>query len=149
VALINHSCNPNARIIAEGAQLHLRALTDLCTGDKLTVSYCPRISKYHIPSDFQGRQEYLKPRYGFDCTCDLCKLGQLGPKGDLRDRIQKFLVESPVYMANRHHQRVGYLNNYGGRLASLVVETRYGGYPLGAYPWLPLCQRGFEVNVTG
>jgi hypothetical protein len=58
-------------------------------------------------------------------------------------------VESPVYVANRYHQRVGYLNNYGGRLASLVAETRFSEYPLGAYPWLALYQRCFEVNVSG
>jgi SET domain-containing protein len=56
ITLLNHSCDPNARLISEGAELRLRALKDICTGDELTISYGPEISDYSNPSDYQGRQ---------------------------------------------------------------------------------------------
>jgi len=143
-ALLNHSCDPNARLISEGAELRVRALKDISAGEELTISYGPDISDYSNPSDYEGRQRYLRANYGFDCTCRVCKLGQLGLTGQLQQRINEALAPNPGILASQIKtplQRQDFLDKYTKELNACIAALEADGFPAGVYPTLALSRR--------
>jgi hypothetical protein len=67
IALINHSCLPNAYVMTDGENVSLFPYKNLSKGEELLISYCDTTSPISI------RQETLSGQYFFTCTCDLCK----------------------------------------------------------------------------
>ncbi|WFD33142.1 hypothetical protein MSPP1_004200 [Malassezia sp. CBS 17886] len=85
VALINHSCKPNAAVVfptpaAPGEQptMQVAALRALGAGEQILASYVDLVEPY------QQRQETLQTRYLFTCTCALC-MKTARPPGDWID----------------------------------------------------------------
>lgn len=66
IALLNHSCSPNAYITFDGNLAVLRAFTLIRPGDQVSISYIDVRTRY------KSRQAELKSRYYFECKCDRC-----------------------------------------------------------------------------
>jgi len=66
VAMINHSCDPNAWWIYESKEIRIRARRQIAEGEELTVSY------KGAEGDFQTRRASLKKNWGFDCKSLPC-----------------------------------------------------------------------------
>lgn len=69
VCRMNHSCAPNCHVAFDGARISIRSLSKLNAKDEMTISY--------IDSTYprQLRQQELKERYHFTCSCPVCNLG--------------------------------------------------------------------------
>ncbi|TKY89878.1 hypothetical protein EX895_001175 [Sporisorium graminicola] len=83
MAMINHSCTPNAAVVfpfggaaksgqqkwrdGEDKIMQLVALRAIEPGEELLISYVD------IADTYEERRSYLKKRYCFDCRCDLCR----------------------------------------------------------------------------
>ena len=68
-ASINHSCDPNAVVIIDGAQLSLRSLREIGKEEEITISYIDNTDPYH------RRQSLLAEQYFFTCSCSKCQHG--------------------------------------------------------------------------
>ena len=66
---INHSCDPNAFIIMDGARTSLRTLTPLKPSDEVFISYID------TTNPFRRRQYELTCRWFFTCACSKCIQG--------------------------------------------------------------------------
>lgn len=63
---LNHSCVPNCIAMFNGTEICIRAISNICPGDELYVSYVNLLdTKYN-------RQLELKEGYMFQCQCSLC-----------------------------------------------------------------------------
>jgi|SRR5271170_5338933 len=67
LALLNHSCNPNAALIYDSNVVHLRSIRDIRSGEQVTISY---IDNTHIRPARQGQ---LLMNYFFECACPACE----------------------------------------------------------------------------
>ncbi|EKG22146.1 hypothetical protein MPH_00473 [Macrophomina phaseolina MS6] len=65
----NHSCDPNAFVIMDGAQLSFRALKPIAKDEEILISYIDGT----LP--FERRQTDLTRRYYFTCSCTKCAQG--------------------------------------------------------------------------
>jgi len=67
---IDHSCRPNVNAKFVGREVHLAAMHSLpepvLHNIRITYDYTPFLSRAE-------RRSYLKSKYFFDCTCDLCE----------------------------------------------------------------------------
>jgi hypothetical protein len=68
-ALFNHSCRPNAVVMFEGALASIHAIEDIEQDTEITISY---VDAAHSRS---FRQNALRVKYFFDCTCERCVPG--------------------------------------------------------------------------
>ncbi|GAX80730.1 hypothetical protein CEUSTIGMA_g8165.t1 [Chlamydomonas eustigma] len=76
VAMINHSCAPNALRVLLGDRMLVRATRNLLKGEEVTLSYLS------LPGPGQGlefspvneRRRMLQDSHGFECNCYRCKL---------------------------------------------------------------------------
>ncbi|KAF7289807.1 hypothetical protein MIND_01355000 [Mycena indigotica] len=85
VALINHSCQPNAVVVFSGSDrgkepiLHVVTIREVEAGQEILTAYIdttlPRIQRQHA----------IKETYNFDCVCVLC--GQEGKRADPRESV--------------------------------------------------------------
>eukprot|EP00667_Euglena_gracilis_P009170 EG_transcript_9299 len=66
-AALNHSCAPNAAVVFEGPRLLVQTTRDIAVGEEITISYV------EVAASTDVRQEQLKSRYFFDCSCELCQ----------------------------------------------------------------------------
>ena len=75
VAMVNHSCQPNAFLNFVGAPatahrtVHLRATKLISPGEDITISYGPHKNKIHSS---KNRREALQNQYNFLCFCEAC-----------------------------------------------------------------------------
>jgi len=86
----NHSCRPTAifQFTGQGQELEVRAIDDISTSDKASVSYLkPFIEK-------EERLRELEEKYHFNCGCDLCndKIKDLDTDGYTRLKNQLTLI---------------------------------------------------------
>ena len=65
----NHSCDPNAYIIMDGAEVNVRSLKPIKKDEELFISYVDTTNPYH------RRQHELKQRWFFTCECTKCQKG--------------------------------------------------------------------------
>jgi len=80
MALVNHSCSPNAdvgKLLLEkdeaGKQynrIEIRALKNISKGEEITYSYFGNLNKICCSSE--ERKMFVKEGYGFDCYCSVC-----------------------------------------------------------------------------
>ncbi|KAF7846274.1 hypothetical protein BT93_L4722 [Corymbia citriodora subsp. variegata] len=69
VCSANHSCDPNATVVFNGASILLRALKPIVKDAEVCISYVDTSRPYSI------RQETLFESYAFKCQCEKCILG--------------------------------------------------------------------------
>ena len=69
LALFNHSCNPNTVLARRGATALLLTTSNIRKGQEVTTTYGPVFHEKMI----KGRQDLLKERFKFDCTCPACE----------------------------------------------------------------------------
>jgi len=70
--LINHSCDPNARIVRfDKDTLNLMAVREIASGEEITISYGGSY-RWQIKSK---RRAMLRDSYFFDCDCNACHDG--------------------------------------------------------------------------
>ncbi|KAI0385809.1 hypothetical protein F5Y04DRAFT_157168 [Hypomontagnella monticulosa] len=67
VAMVNHSCIPNAFVQFIGRRAVLHAYREIKEGEEIEISYIENARHRSY------RQEALKTRYHFDCCCPRCK----------------------------------------------------------------------------
>ncbi|KAF3001291.1 hypothetical protein E8E13_004580 [Curvularia kusanoi] len=65
----NHSCDPNAYIIMDGAEVHVRSLKPIKKDEEIFISYIDTTNPYY------RRQHELKQRWFFTCKCTKCQKG--------------------------------------------------------------------------
>jgi hypothetical protein len=63
---INHSCDPNAVQIFDGAKLRILALEDIDEGEEIFISYIDELN------ELKDRNKMLREAYLFDCSCFHC-----------------------------------------------------------------------------
>ena len=63
---MNHSCSPNAVVVFDGPQLHVRSLAPILKDAEILISYTD------ITDPAPDRQRQLRERYFFDCACPQC-----------------------------------------------------------------------------
>ncbi|KAG0230200.1 Histone-lysine N-methyltransferase smyd1 [Actinomortierella wolfii] len=66
MAFMNHSCVPNCTYTFQGSRVECRIIRQVMPGEELTISYVDQIGTT------RERQQQLKERYYFGCTCPLC-----------------------------------------------------------------------------
>lgn len=69
VASANHSCDPNAVVVFDGPILSFRSLRRIEKDEEIFIAYVD------ITNPFLRRQQELKERYHFTCTCTKCEQG--------------------------------------------------------------------------
>ncbi|KAF8671556.1 hypothetical protein AX14_005678 [Amanita brunnescens Koide BX004] len=83
LALLNHSCDPNAVIVfprtssdskLQEPLLHVVAIKPIIAGEEILTSYIDAT----LP--FEERQRTLKETYSFDCRCSLCDTKSVDPR---------------------------------------------------------------------
>jgi SET and MYND domain-containing protein len=67
IALLNHSCNPNAAIVFDQNVACIRSIKDLKKGEQVTISYIDNTYKRAT------RRSQLREQYYFDCHCEGCE----------------------------------------------------------------------------
>ncbi|KAI0022574.1 hypothetical protein F4780DRAFT_184270 [Xylariomycetidae sp. FL0641] len=67
LAMVNHSCVPNAFVQFHGRVAMLHASQEIREGEEVVISYIEN----HLPRS--QRREALKARYHFDCSCVRCR----------------------------------------------------------------------------
>ncbi|KAJ7058041.1 hypothetical protein C8F01DRAFT_1149276 [Mycena amicta] len=74
VSHFNHSCSPNARYSwhPESGRLRVFALTDIAVGAEIFVTYIQSKNVYGSPRD--TRQQRIRTKFNFTCTCAACSL---------------------------------------------------------------------------
>jgi len=64
VAMINHSCDPNAFLYFEGNEARVRSLRKIPAGEEILISYVdPSMSVFR-------RREKLRDEHFFECGCE-------------------------------------------------------------------------------
>jgi len=80
MALVNHSCDPNAKVRfqcgADGARAELVALRPILRGEEVFHSYIDK----NLPSGVRGKK--LTDIYGFKCRCSRCSVGPASGLGN-------------------------------------------------------------------
>lgn len=84
LALLNHSCSPNAAIVFDGNFASIRSIRDIAQGDQVTISYIDNTYKRST------RRGQLRIGYFFDCQCPGC----IPPNNKFLDR-DSFICENP------------------------------------------------------
>ena len=79
MALLNHSCAPNADsghlLEMDDAgkpynRKEIRAIKDISKGEEITRSYLEEV--HHLFSSRQDRKMFIKEKFTFNCNCDVC-----------------------------------------------------------------------------
>ena len=68
ISRINHDCNPNAVVQADGNTQRILAATDIAEGDEITISYLGIL----LYTETSVRQEKLRTTKFFVCQCQRC-----------------------------------------------------------------------------
>eukprot|EP01047_Picozoa_sp_COSAG01_P043975 COSAG01_NODE_3939_length_5514_cov_662.486057_11_plen_94_part_00 len=69
IAVLNHSCAPNAAVVHGGSHLaQLRTTRALRRGEELTITYIDGNERLGVAA----RRRELQPGYGFVCECAKC-----------------------------------------------------------------------------
>ncbi|KAF2114599.1 hypothetical protein BDV96DRAFT_647294 [Lophiotrema nucula] len=70
ISRINHACSPNTFVLFSraGISMAIKAYRDIEPGEELSISYLT------LGQTFARRQDALKHKWGFTCTCKLCSL---------------------------------------------------------------------------
>ncbi|KAH7121070.1 hypothetical protein B0J11DRAFT_581829 [Dendryphion nanum] len=122
ISRINHACEPNSFVMFSqtGFSLGIKAYRDIEPGEEITISYL----LLGQPSD--KRQEGLK-RWGFKCTCSLCKAPKhiLSASDARRNLIIKREVDfNKAWKDGRYQAAI----RYGEELLDLLDKEKL--YPL-------------------
>jgi hypothetical protein len=81
LAMLNHSCSPNAAVVlpkkcTHGCQcpvIKVKAITPIERGDAITILYfSPETAAESRQHRKEGKEEFLKSVYGFECKCQVC-----------------------------------------------------------------------------
>ncbi|GAP83604.2 putative SET and MYND protein [Rosellinia necatrix] len=121
LAMVNHSCTPNAFVQFAGREAVLHAYRAIEKGEEIEISYID--CNLHL----SNRQEALQTRYHFTCSCPRCKddldpyqVCQKYPHLDLNN-----LSVAPEVSKVRDSQAPGLFS--GGQSLSATIEE--------IYPW--------------
>ena len=74
ISRVNHNCNPNSIIQADGETQRLVAASEISQGEEITISYLGSM----LYADTEARNDKLKKTKFFDCKCERC----LTPEND-------------------------------------------------------------------
>ena len=101
LALINHSCAPNADFYLKPEEsadetkvkFELRAIKDICKGEEITIFYL-HFNFGILPKLM--RQTKLKDKFGFDCKCSVC-CGKADDQDELTMKLFKLCSDSDLF----------------------------------------------------
>lgn len=154
-ALLNHSCDPNAFVRFDApptsssqsfppyGSISIHALRPIEKNEEVTISYVDTTFPY------QQRQQELKSRYFFTCTCNLCAQGQslvndrLYLKTDLASGDSRQLSPQVIATGDDVEKSFLAIQSESGfehlqiddikRAMNRLAKT--GNWPLHRYPW--------------
>lgn len=76
ISRLNHSCQPNAEYSSYNAPirdvLQVVATSDIKAGERITISYDPRVSDPTNPMD-RAQRQYMLRALRFTCICQRCE----------------------------------------------------------------------------
>lgn len=103
MARANHSCRPNAEFVTRkdlGVQ-HLRAIYVVEEGEEVEINYM--LMSEEGCQRREGRQEYLRKCYGFQCICKGCTLQEeeLAADESLREALQELQARGVECLSHR------------------------------------------------
>jgi hypothetical protein len=124
--MINHSCEPNAWWIYEWHELRVRALLDVSAGEKVTFSYIDAFRN----GDFLLRREELRRGWGIECTCSLCRQGDLGPRESLRNSVLAALQNVENIIPGSHESVIRQMEASRTELERLAEKLKAEGYTM-------------------
>ena len=122
IALVNHSCAPNAlcssEVDLEDLSVELRAIKKIRKGEEITICYYPDVKEFG--SIQRKRKIAFKKVLGFDCKCPVC-LGQV----PVQEKVLKKLIElaSKLNPTGSDFRREAGLRS---RIVDLTVELNIG-----------------------
>src|SRR5271169_4792339 len=67
IALLNHSCNPNAAVVFDGNIASVRSIKEIAESEQITISYIDNTFKRST------RRQRLRGQYYFECRCSGCE----------------------------------------------------------------------------
>ena len=133
IALVNHSCVPNATVGRlslddddgddEHLSVELRAAKDISKGEEITTCYYEDDVKKN-GSILRKRKTAFKKSQGFDCTCPVCQ-GQVPFQG--QEKVLKKLIE--LHKTVKPASRLTDCKKEAGlskRIADLTMELKIG-----------------------
>ncbi|KAI5466723.1 hypothetical protein BGZ63DRAFT_468689 [Mariannaea sp. PMI_226] len=116
LAMVNHSCIPNAMVQFVGRKAILRAETPIEAGDEIEISY----TDYTFP--LSKRREALSP-YNF--TCDIYQVCAISPNIELnRGTLAHDITKLRNPLANKHSEELASLIDSKDPTASLEQRRR-------------------------
>lgn len=87
LAVINHSCRPNAVIVHSGKRAILRGVRDVDAGCELTIAYVD------VVSPARERRAEIESNYFFRCECERCLKADKGSREDMLLRAVRCPIE--------------------------------------------------------
>ncbi|KAG5730276.1 SET domain-containing protein 5 [Termitomyces sp. T112] len=99
ISRVNHSCSPNADYIwnLRTFTCHLVALRHIAAGEQIFIAYTP------ISDPRTSRQEYLRSKYAFTCTCASCTLPKdLSVRSDIKRKILSSALDAVPKQQKEH-----------------------------------------------
>lgn len=133
VALINHSCEPNAFHVFEGNQLRVRAARDIPAGQELTFNYIGH------KGDYDTRTETFMKLWEFTCGCSFCIQGKRG----FGDIVQNKLADLEYRKNKPKVVSAGRSLLYLERSIRVMEKAKYGG---GSPPILHAYQKTVDIQ---
>lgn len=134
IAAVNHSCDPNAVVVFDGARLSLRSLNAIRKDEEITISYIDNTQS------FEQRQTELRKQWFFSCSCLKC---QQGP-GGREDRLFGGASQAPylerIKRANVLRDRTdteeeGEAKYQSAVQANKIMTELRTVWPLDVQPW--------------
>lgn len=84
---MNHSCDPNAYVMMDGAEVSIRTLKPIEKDEEILISYIDTTNPLH------RRQNELQARWFFTCKCSKCSLGATATEDGWADEPRKLSKE--------------------------------------------------------
>lgn len=153
----NHACDASCTWYNVGDMLFVRCQRSVAVGEELTIAYCNPTDSLPL------RQEFLRSRHGFTCSCKLCteqssgcigaaryerdvnaaesfeEAGKMNLEASLQYRIAAFeFLQCPKYCSLRHTQVEHAIAAY--------LSCQKLGRAEDAVKWLQCAQRSFTLQ---
>ena len=92
LSLTNHSCAPNLEHFTAGNRYYYQTVRPIKKDEQVFISYLGELA-YQAAS---SRREYLQKNWGFDCTCNKCKIWNFRNETNHRGKHETFAAEEAM-----------------------------------------------------
>ena len=140
VSRMNHSCRPNAshHWRPDMHQMMVFASRDIAVGDEICTCYGP--GDYR---NTEGRRAFLRDRYSFECSCQMCREGNDMGGDDRMTAIGLFHDTIELSMTSRPEEAIKRVDRCLEQLKAQGI-----GNPKGPYVQ-PVLHYGYQICLFG